>query len=67
MQMTTKTAGVQFTHDDTYRGEVTISRGTDTLVVPMDALRKIVAEAVRHDLVQRVGSLKPEALLRGMV
>lgn len=67
MHKTTKFDGVQFEHHDELKGDVVITRGDATLTVPMSALRKLVAESVRADLVQRVATLKPETLLRGLV
>jgi hypothetical protein len=64
MLTTTKVGHVTFTHDDQFRGEVTIERGELKIAVPMEALRKLVAETVRFELADHVSKMKPEALLR---
>lgn len=64
MQTTTKVGHVVFTHDDLFRGEVEIVRGDVRISVPMEALKKLVAEAVRVDLLDHVVKMKPENLLR---
>jgi hypothetical protein len=64
MQTTTKAGHVTFTHDDQFKGEVTIERSGQAIAVPMDALRKIVAESVRFELADHVQKMKPDALLR---
>jgi len=64
MQTTTKAGHVNFQHDDAFKGEVIIVRGDQSMSVPIDALRLLVAEAVRYDLAVHVRSMKPEQLLR---
>lgn len=64
MQTTTKVGHVVFVHDDQFKGEVEISRGDAKITVPMDALRRIVAESVRFELADHVQKMKPEQLLR---
>jgi hypothetical protein len=64
MRVTTKVGHVSFLHDDLFRGEVEIVRGEQRISVPMEALKKLVAEAVRADLLDHVVRMKPEALLR---
>lgn len=64
MQTTTKVGHVVFAHDDQYKGEVEITRGETKIVVPMEALRRLVAESVRFELADHVQKMKPEQLLR---
>lgn len=64
MQTTTKAGAVTFAHDDLFRGDVTIARGEAQVVVPMEALRKLVAESVRVELAEHIAKMKPEQLLR---
>lgn len=64
MQTTTKSGAVTFTHDDFFRGDVTIARGEAQVVVPVEALRKLVAESVRIELTEHIAKMKPEQLLR---
>lgn len=64
MQTTTKVGHVTFTHSDEFKGEVEISRGDQRLTVPMEALRKLVAESIRFELADHVAKMKPDALLR---
>jgi hypothetical protein len=64
MQTTTKVGAVTFAHDDQFKGEVEITKGGLTLVVPIEALRRLVAESVRYELADHVSKMKPEALLR---
>jgi len=64
MQTTTKAGHVTFTHDDQFKGEVKIERGGQSIEVPIDALRKLVAESVRYELADHVQKMKPDALLR---
>lgn len=63
-QITTKTAGVTFTHREDLKGEVLIQRGEHSVSVPIAALRAIVAESVRADLIDQAQKMKPDALLR---
>lgn len=67
MNVIIKRDGVQFAHGDDFRGDVKITRGDQTLTVPIETLRKFVAESVRYDMLVRVAALKPETLLRGAV
>lgn len=60
----TKAGHITFEHSDGYTGEVIISRGEKQIAVPFDALRKLVAEAVRHEAIQRLQEAKTDALLR---
>ena len=64
MQTTTKAGAVRFEHSDEFKGEVVIRRGEQTMSVPIEALRLLVAEAVRYDLATHVRAMKPEQLLR---
>jgi len=64
MQTTLKAGHVTFEHDDAFKGEVTISRGDQVMSVPIEALRKLVAESVRYELADHIAKMKPEALLR---
>jgi hypothetical protein len=64
MQTTTKVGHVTFVHDDQFKGDVEISRGDRSVAVPVEALRKIVAEAVRVELLDNIVKMKPEQLLR---
>ena len=64
MQTTTKAGAVTFGHDDQFRGEVEIVRGESRVSVPMEALRKIVAESVRFELADHIAKMKPADLLR---
>lgn len=64
MQTTTKAGHVTFVHDDTFKGEVEITRNDVRVSIPMDALRKLVAESVRYELADHVAKMKPDALLR---
>lgn len=64
MQTTTKVGHVTFTHSDEFKGEVEISRGDASMMVPIEALRLLVAESVRHQLADHVQKMKPDALLR---
>lgn len=53
-----------FHHDDEFKGEVTIEKGEVRLSVPMESLRALVAESVRHELAVHVAKMKPADLLR---
>ncbi len=64
MQTSTKVGHVTFAHSDQYRGEVEIRRGDVVVTVPMDALRTLVAESVRHELATHISKMKPADLLR---
>lgn len=64
MLTTTKAGHVTFTHDDQFKGDVEIVRGELRIAVPMEALRKLVAESIRFELADHVARMKPEALLR---
>ena len=64
MQTTMKAGHVTFVHDDQFKGEVEISRGSEKMSVPMEALRKLVAESIRFELADHVQKMKPDALLR---
>ena len=52
--------------DESYRGDVEFvnEQGTTVVRVPIEALRNIVAESVRRDLLDHVLKMKPEGLLR---
>lgn len=64
MMTTTKVGAVVFTHDDQFKGEVEIVRGDVRIAVPVEALRRLVAESVRFELADHVAKMKPEQLLR---
>jgi hypothetical protein len=64
MLTTTKVGAVTFTHDDQFKGEVEIARGETRITVPIEALRRVVAESVRFELADHVSKMKPEQLLR---
>jgi hypothetical protein len=64
MQTVTKVGHIAFHHSDDFKGDVEITRGDQKLQVPMEALRRLVAESVRHELADHVSKMKPEALLR---
>jgi hypothetical protein len=66
MRVSRKVGHVTFEHDDEFKGEVTISRGEQSLAVPVEALRTIVAESVRVELAAQVQRMKPSELLRRM-
>lgn len=61
---TTKVGPYTFEHNDEFRGDIVIRKGDATLTVPMEALRRIVAESVRYELATHVMGMKPEQLLR---
>ena len=64
MLTSTKVGHVVFTHDDEFKGEVTIARGELKIAIPIEAIRKLAAESVRFDLLDHVQKMKPEQLLR---
>lgn len=64
MQTITKAGAVVFGHDDEFKGEVVITRGGQSLAVPMESLRLLVAESVRHELAAHIVRMKPADLLR---
>jgi hypothetical protein len=64
MHTVTKVGHVTFTHDDQFKGEVTIERGDARIAIPMEALRKLVAESVRFELADHIAKMKPDQLLR---
>jgi len=64
MLTTTKAGHVTFVHSDEFKGEVEIQRGADKISVPMEALRKLVAESVRHELLMIIPTMKPDSLLK---
>ena len=64
MQTTTKAGTVVFEHNDEFKGDVTITRNKVSITVPMEALRLLVAESVRHDLAAHIVGMKPADLLR---
>jgi hypothetical protein len=64
MQVTNKVGHVVFVHDDQFKGDVEIRRGEASLTVPIEALRTLVAESVRHQLAEHVQKMKPTDLLR---
>jgi hypothetical protein len=66
MQVTRKIGHVTFEHDDEFKGDVTMRRGEQSLKVPMEALRTLVAESVRVELAAQVQRMKPTDLLRRM-
>ena len=63
MSITFKSGAVTFTHDDFFRGDVTIARGGVEIAVPIEALRKLVAESVRLELADRIFKMKTDQLL----
>jgi hypothetical protein len=63
-QVVTKVGHVAFEHDDRFRGEIVIRRGGSSVAVDVAALRRIVAESMRVELMQQIADAKPEALLR---
>lgn len=64
MQTTMKVGHVTFAHSDEFKGEVEITRGDGKVIVPMDALRTLVAESIRFQLADHVARMKPAELLR---
>lgn len=65
MQTTLKHGHVTFVCDDEFKGDVFIARATgESLTVPMEALRRIVAESLRAEIIRAASVAKPEALLR---
>lgn len=62
--MRRKVGHVVFEHSDDFKGEVCVSKGDVTIMVPMDALRGLVAESVRYDLANHIQRMKPTDLLR---
>jgi hypothetical protein len=64
MQMQTRIGGVAFTHDDEYRRDVEISKGDVMIKVPMEALRQLVAESIRHETLASIAKAKPETFLK---
>lgn len=64
MQVNRKIGAATFVHDDTFGGEVEITRGSQTIRLPIASLRLFVAESIRSDEMERVRRMKPEELLR---
>lgn len=62
--MKTKVDKISFEHSDAYSGEVEISRGAETMKVPMEALVRLVAEKVRHDKIAELQKAKPSDLIK---
>jgi hypothetical protein len=63
MTTTTKVGAVTFTHPDNFTGECEIERNGLAINVPFEALQKIVAEKVRHQMIANIESLKPHEIL----
>lgn len=61
--MQTKVDKVVFDHSDGFSGEVEITRGTQKIKVPMEALVRLVAEKVRHDRIVTLQNAKPSELI----
>jgi hypothetical protein len=64
MQTTTKVGHVCFVHNDEFTGEVEIHKGDQVVTVPMEAVCKLIAEKMRHELLLQVQKMKPETLLK---
>ena len=65
--MKKKIGHVTFDHTESFRGEVEITKGDMSIIVPIESLRDFVAESVRYELADHVQKMKPSALLRRIV
>lgn len=55
---------IQFEHSEGFTGEVEITRGSEKIKVPMEAVVRLVAEKVRHDRIAELQSAKPSDLIK---
>ena len=65
--MKTKSGHVNFDHNESFRGDVTITKGEESITVSVESLRNFVAESVRYELADHVAKMKPSSLLRRIV
>ncbi|TAL89275.1 MAG: hypothetical protein EPN62_08735 [Candidimonas sp.] len=63
MSVIMKVGAVTFTHSDSFTGDVEIRRGDTVVKVPVDTLKKLVGECVRHETILRLENVKPADLL----
>lgn len=53
-----------FEHNDDFTGEVSITKGTASVILPMAILIEFVAESVRIDAIDEIRKAKPASLIK---